>query len=106
MRRLSSTNCGENEEREREREREKERERERGEREGGVWVCIYIYVNTYIYIHIYIYIHLPQRIRFGALSLKEGTRRAGWVARGSELGNLSWGPADWMGGKDGRGPTG
>ena len=35
----------------------------------------------------------PNSIRFGDLSWKKGTRRAGWVARGSELG-----PADRMGG--------
>ena len=28
----------------------------------------------------------PQTVRFGVLSWKKGTRRAGWVARGSELG--------------------
>ena len=28
----------------------------------------------------------PQTVRFGVLSWKEGTRRAGWVARGSERG--------------------
>ena len=56
--------------------------------------------------HSVVWEHEPQRIfpqivRFGVLSWKKGTRRAGWVARGSELGargpdgwhaDQSWGP--------------
>ena len=38
----------------------------------------------------------PQTVRFGVLSWKKGTRRAGWVARGSELGAQSgWAPTGW-----------
>ena len=56
----------------------------------------------YIYIYIYIYIYLFTCIRmeicyppkFGVLSWKKGTRRAGWVARGLELG------ARWLAGPD------
>ena len=41
----------------------------------------------------------PQAVRFGVLSWKKGTRRAGWVARGSERGRHEWmalaGPDGW-----------
>ena len=33
---------------------------------------------------------IPQAIRFGVLSWKKGTRQAGWVARGFELGARGW----------------
>ena len=54
---------------------------------------------------------IPQTVGFGVLSWKKGTRRAGWVARGWELGvhadaDLSWGPADQVTrGSEERAPT-
>ena len=47
--------------------------------------------------------HFPPQVRFGVLSWKKGTRRAGWVARGLELGadgwhaDLSWWPGTGWG---------
>ena len=51
-------------------------------------MCICLYVNVCVYIHTYtnVCIYIPQTVTFGVLSWKKGTHRAGWVARGSELG--------------------
>ena len=52
--------------------------------------------------HMYVYEFIPQAVRFGLFSCKKDTRRAGWVARESELG--ARGPDGWHADRS-RGPA-
>ena len=74
---------------------------------AGIWHLYIVSSNiiTIVTIAVIVTTIVPQRVRFGVFSWKKGTRRAGWVARGSELGargpdglsgpdGWSWGLAD------------